>query len=69
MNRELISSTAFIRAARRYLKKHAQAADDPEAVLLLLSKDAFDPRSELRRSGKATAIPKVDKALDLEELE
>jgi addiction module RelE/StbE family toxin len=44
VNRELISSTAFIRAARLYLKKHAQAADDLEAVLLLLSKDAFDPR-------------------------
>ncbi len=44
MNRELIRSTAFMRAARRYLKKHPQAADDLEATLLLLSADAFDPR-------------------------
>lgn len=44
MNRELLRSSAFIRAARRYLKKHAQAADEVEATLLLLSEDAFDPR-------------------------
>lgn len=44
MNRELIRSTAFIRAARRCLKKHPQAAGDLEATLLLLSDDAFDPR-------------------------
>ena len=44
MNRELIRSTAFIRAARRHLKKHLQAAEDLEATLLLLSEDAFDPR-------------------------
>lgn len=44
MNRELIRSTPFIRAARRYLKKHTQAADDLEATLLMLSEDAFDPR-------------------------
>ena len=44
MNRELIRSTAFIRAARRYLKKHSEAAGDLEATLLLLSENAFDPR-------------------------
>lgn len=44
MNRELIRSTAFIRAARRYLKKHPRAADALEETLLLLSDDAFDPR-------------------------
>ena len=44
MNRELIESTAFIRAARRYLKKHPQAAEDLETALLLMSEDAFDPR-------------------------
>jgi len=44
VNRELIRSTAFIRAARRYLKKHPRASDEFEATLLLLSQDAFDPR-------------------------
>jgi mRNA-degrading endonuclease YafQ of YafQ-DinJ toxin-antitoxin module len=44
VNRELIRSTAFIRAARRYLKKHPQAAEELEATLLLLSEDAFDLR-------------------------
>jgi len=44
VNRELVRSTAFIRAARRYLKKHPPTADDLEATLLLLSEDAFQPR-------------------------
>jgi len=44
VNRELIRSSAFVRAARRYLKKHAQTTDELEATLLLLSEDAFDPR-------------------------
>ena len=44
MNRELLRSGAFIRTARRYLKKHPHAADELEGTLLLLSKDAFDPR-------------------------
>jgi mRNA-degrading endonuclease YafQ of YafQ-DinJ toxin-antitoxin module len=44
VNRELIRSTAFIRTARRYLKKHPQVAEDLEATLLLLSEDAFHPR-------------------------
>jgi len=49
VDRELIRSTAFIRAARRYLKKYAQAAEDLEATLLLLSEDAFDPRLKTHR--------------------
>lgn len=44
MIRELIRSTAFVRAARRHAKKDATVADDIEAALLLLSSDAFDPR-------------------------
>ena len=43
MSRELIRSRAFIRAVRRYLKKHPQTADDLEATLLLLAADAFGP--------------------------
>ena len=44
MNRELIRTTAFIRAARRYLKKHPDGVDKLEEALLRLSNDAFDPR-------------------------
>ncbi|MGD9853412.1 MAG: type II toxin-antitoxin system YafQ family toxin [Planctomycetaceae bacterium] len=44
MNRELLRSTAYVRAARRYLKKHPQTAVDLERALLLLTDDAFDPR-------------------------
>ncbi len=44
MHRELIRTTAFTRAARRYVKRHPQAADELEATLLLLRDDAFDPR-------------------------
>ena len=44
MNRELLRSGAFIRAARRYLKKHPHTVDELEGTLLLLSEDAFDPR-------------------------
>jgi len=49
VNRELIRSTAFIRAARRHLKKHPQAADDLEATLLLLF-------SNLRSVGQTTCL-------------
>lgn len=44
MNRELVRTTAFIRTARRHLKKHPQAADDLETTFLRLTEDAFDPR-------------------------
>jgi len=44
VNRELIRSSAFIHAARRFLKKHPRAADDLEATLLLLCDNPFDPR-------------------------
>jgi addiction module RelE/StbE family toxin len=57
VNRELIRSTAFIRAARRYLKKHPQVGDDLEATLLLLSEDAFDPRLKTHKlKGKLEGI-------------
>lgn len=44
MNRELIRSSAFVRAARRYSKKHPQAAGDIEAALAMLAEDAFRPQ-------------------------
>jgi addiction module RelE/StbE family toxin len=44
VNRELIRSSAFIRATRRHLKKHPQQADNLEATLFLLSANAFAPQ-------------------------
>lgn len=44
VKRELIHTTAFIRAARRYVKKKPRSADDVETALHTLSADAFDQR-------------------------
>jgi len=44
MKRELLRSSAFIRAARRMVKRNPAAADDMRATLELLSEDAFHPR-------------------------
>lgn len=41
MNRLLLRSSSFIRAARRTIKKYPHIAEDMEAALELLSKDAF----------------------------
>jgi addiction module RelE/StbE family toxin len=43
MNRPLIRSTAFVRAARRLLKKQPQLAEQLRAALDQLSHDAFHP--------------------------
>lgn len=37
----LVRSSAFMRAARHYLKKHPNVADDPEAALTQLPDDPF----------------------------
>jgi addiction module RelE/StbE family toxin len=44
VRRSLLRSNAFLRAARRLIKKHPQIADDLRATLELLEEDAFDPR-------------------------
>ena len=44
MRRELLRSTAFMRAARRLLKKDPQSAEDLRDAVELLAADAFDPR-------------------------
>lgn len=44
MKRVLLRSSAFVRAAKRYLKRHPQAAEDLRATLRLLAEDAFDAR-------------------------
>ena len=44
MNRELIPTTAFTRAVRRYLRRNEKAADRIEAALETLADDAFAPK-------------------------
>jgi len=44
VNRTLIQSPAFIRAARRFLGKHREGAEALRETLNLLAEDAFDPR-------------------------
>jgi len=44
VKRTLISSSAFIRAAKRILKKRPEIAEDLRAALELLSEDALHPR-------------------------
>lgn len=43
MTRKLLKSSAFIRSAKRLLKKNSQAALDLQAALELLTEDAFHP--------------------------
>jgi mRNA-degrading endonuclease YafQ of YafQ-DinJ toxin-antitoxin module len=42
VRRELLRTTAFIRAVRRHLKKHPHARSDVEATLERLAADAFE---------------------------
>lgn len=44
MERELVRTTAFVRAAKRYLKRNPLAAEDFQRTLELLAADAFDTR-------------------------
>ncbi len=44
MRRVLLRSTAFVRAARRLVKKHPQAAEGLRSTLEMLAEDAFNPR-------------------------
>lgn len=44
MKRELLRSSAFVRAAKRLLKKHPDVAEDLRVTLALLSEDAFHPK-------------------------
>lgn len=44
MSRELIRTTRFVRAMRRYIKRHRDAEPNVREALQWLSADAFDPR-------------------------
>jgi len=46
MKRQLIRSSAFIRAAKKFVKKHSELVQDLQETLKLLSEDAYD--SQLR---------------------
>jgi addiction module RelE/StbE family toxin len=43
MRRQLLQSTAFVRAARRLVKKHPEFAPVLQATLEALAEDAFQP--------------------------
>ncbi len=43
MKRNLIRSKTFLRTAKKFVKKHPQAAEDIQSALKLLSDDAFHP--------------------------
>lgn len=49
MKRVLIRSPAFVRAAKRFLKRNPSAADAIRSTLRLLAEDAFDPRLRTRK--------------------
>ena len=44
MKRALLRSSAFVRAAKRHVKKRPAVAQDLQQALELLAADAFDPR-------------------------
>ena len=44
MKRELIRSNAFIRAAKKYVRRQQYKADEIKSSLELLSENAFDPQ-------------------------
>lgn len=44
MKRSLLRSSAFIRAAKQFLKKHPSLVDDLQTALTLLEADAFHPK-------------------------
>ena len=44
MKRDLLRSSAFVRAARRLVKRNPGVVDDLRATLELLSEDAFHPQ-------------------------
>ena len=44
MKRLLLPSTAFVRSARRFARKHPHVAPDLQLTLELLAEDAFHPQ-------------------------
>jgi len=44
MNRLLVRTPAFMRAAKRFLKRHPEALESVATTLELMENDLFDPR-------------------------
>jgi mRNA-degrading endonuclease YafQ of YafQ-DinJ toxin-antitoxin module len=44
VRRALVRTAAFVRSARRYLKKHPEALNSVRSTLTILEADPFDPR-------------------------
>jgi mRNA-degrading endonuclease YafQ of YafQ-DinJ toxin-antitoxin module len=44
VKRPLLSSPAFVRAAKRFFRRNPSAAEEVKTALSLLTEDAFDPR-------------------------
>jgi len=66
VNRDLVRTGAFVRALRRCLKRHPQAAAQVEITLQLLSEDAFDPRLKTHKlSGKLEGLWACSAGYDL----
>ena len=56
MKRQLFPSTAFIRSARRFARKHPQLASELQITLELLAEDAFHPQLKTHKlKGKLAA--------------
>lgn len=49
MTRQLLRSTAFLRTAKKILKRKSPLAPKVEATLELLANDAFDPRLQTHK--------------------
>jgi mRNA-degrading endonuclease YafQ of YafQ-DinJ toxin-antitoxin module len=66
VTRELVRTSAFVRAARRYLKKHPQADAQLDAALQLLEADAYDPRLKTHKlSGELSGMWACSAGYDL----
>jgi addiction module RelE/StbE family toxin len=66
VNRELIRTTRFVRALRRYLKRHRDAEPEVREALELLSADAFDPRLKTHKlTGELTDVWACSAGYDL----
>jgi mRNA interferase YafQ len=49
MNRVLLRSNAFLKAAKKILKRNAALASQVETILELVATDAFDPRLQTHK--------------------
>jgi addiction module RelE/StbE family toxin len=66
MNRVLLRSSAFIRAAKKIIKRQPESAKVIEAALELLAKDAFDSRLRTHKlSGELAGSWACSAAYDL----